>query len=90
MIIMDPFNFRPPVYQYLREQGINPRMTVESLTSMLLSLILSILWLRVYILLKLVTITGTGRAITTTPLKEHILPTSLPISVEGTMSPYLK
>ena len=39
--------------------------------------------------LKLDTMTGTGRAITNTPLNEHTLPTSLPGIVAGTISPYL-
>ena len=34
--------------------------------------------------------TGTGKAITRTPLSEHKLPTILPGVVFGTMSPYLK
>ena len=40
--------------------------------------------------LKFETMTGTGRAITRTPLNEHIAPTSLPGFVFGTMSPYLQ
>lgn len=39
--------------------------------------------------LKLDTITGTGRAMTKTPLKEQIEPNILPAIVFGTMSPYL-
>ena len=34
--------------------------------------------------------TGTGRAITSTPDKEHTPPTTFPVMVLGTMSPYLK
>jgi len=34
--------------------------------------------------------TGTGKAITRTPLREHRLPTIFPGVVCGTMSPYLK
>lgn len=34
--------------------------------------------------------TGTGNAITNTPLSEQRPPTHLPIIVRGTMSPYLK
>ena len=34
--------------------------------------------------------TGTGRAMTSTPLSEHTPPTTLPIIVLGTMSPYLR
>jgi len=33
--------------------------------------------------------TGTGRAITNTPLKEQIEPKIFPMMVLGTMSPYL-
>ena len=33
--------------------------------------------------------TGTGRAITNTPDKEHMEPNNLPETVIGTMSPYL-
>lgn len=39
--------------------------------------------------LKLDTMTGTGRAMTKTPLSEQTPPTILPIIVAGTMSPYL-
>jgi len=39
--------------------------------------------------LKLDTMTGTGSAMTRTPLSEHTPPTTLPIIVLGTMSPYL-
>ncbi len=39
---------------------------------------------------KLDTMTGTGRAMTSTPDREQILPIILPIIVLGTMSPYLK
>lgn len=34
--------------------------------------------------------TGTGSAITSTPLSEHREPTIFPITVLGTISPYLK
>lgn len=40
--------------------------------------------------LKLDTITGTGRAITSTPLREQIEPKIFPAIVFGTMSPYLR
>lgn len=40
--------------------------------------------------LKLETMTGTGRAITSTPLKEQIEPKIFPAIVFGTMSPYLQ
>jgi len=39
--------------------------------------------------LKLDTMTGTGSAMTSTPLSEQIPPTTLPVIVWGTMSPYL-
>ncbi|KAF9414167.1 hypothetical protein HW555_007832 [Spodoptera exigua] len=42
------------------------------------------------ILEKLDTMTGTGRAITSTPEREHTPPTILPAIVPGTMSPYLE
>lgn len=40
--------------------------------------------------LKLETITGTGSAITSTPLREQIEPNIFPAIVLGTISPYLK
>ena len=40
--------------------------------------------------LKLDTMTGTGRAMTSTPLSEQTPPTTLPAIVFGTMSPYLQ
>ena len=52
--------------------------------------LLSALWFCKYIRLKLDTMTGTGKAITRTPLREHKLPTIFPGVVFGTMSPYLK
>ncbi|KAF3856581.1 hypothetical protein F7725_017304 [Dissostichus mawsoni] len=39
--------------------------------------------------LKLETMTGTGRAITSTPLREQMEPKIFPAIVFGTMSPYL-
>jgi len=51
---------------------------------------LSALWFCKYIRLKLDTMTGTGKAITRTPLREHKLPTIFPGVVLGTISPYLK
>ncbi|TNN66349.1 hypothetical protein EYF80_023388 [Liparis tanakae] len=43
-----------------------------------------------YMRLKLETITGTGRAITSTPLREQMEPKIFPAIVFGTMSPYLE
>lgn len=40
--------------------------------------------------LKFDTITGTGRAMTSTPLREHMDPNTFPTIVFGTMSPYLE
>jgi hypothetical protein len=48
---------------------------------------LSARWFWWYILLKFETITGTGSAMTNTPLREQTLPTILPGIVFGTMSP---
>lgn len=51
--------------------------------------LLSARWFWWYIRLKLETMTGTGRAMTRTPLREHTPPTTFPAMVFGTMSPYL-
>lgn len=51
--------------------------------------LLSARWFWWYILLKLETMTGTGRAMTRTPLREQTPPTTFPAMVFGTMSPYL-
>lgn len=56
----------------------------------LCALRLSARWFWWYMRLKLLTITGTGKAITRTPLREHTPPTIFPAIVFGTMSPYLK
>lgn len=66
---------------------ISPRINLEHT---LWAFLLSALWFCKYIRLKLDTMTGTGKAITRTPLREHKLPTIFPGVVFGTMSPYLK
>ena len=51
---------------------------------------LSALWFWWYILLKLDTMTGTGRAMTSTPLNEQTPPTILPAMVSGTFGEWEK